>query len=84
LGHRILEGLCFRHDFFVQFNVISCFLCSPLLCGWQQQQQQQKAAQQYIPTITREIKLLQELNILSEYANFTISNRFLLPEQARR
>jgi hypothetical protein len=34
------------------------------------------AAQQYIPTVTREIKLLQELYILFEYANCAISNRF--------
>jgi hypothetical protein len=38
--------------FFFQLCVISCFLCSPLFCGWQQQQQQQQqqqSAQQYIP-----------------------------------
>jgi hypothetical protein len=34
--------------------------------------------------VTREIKLLQDLNILSEYANCAISNRFLLPERAHR
>jgi len=34
--------------------------------------------------VTREIKLLQDLNILSEYANCAISNRFLLQERAGR